>query len=1368
MARIFISHSSADNADAIALRDWLASEGWDDVFLDLDPDRGIVAGERWERSLNEAASRCEAVLFLVSRAWLNSRWCLKELNLGHRLNKRLFGVLIEDVPIAEIPPDLTNAWQLVNLAAGSDHQLFRAVTPNKAEEVHVTFSKDGLKRLKGGLTKAGLDARFFDWPPADEPNRPPYRGLRPLEAEDAGIFFGREAPIIEALDRLRGLSEAAPPRFLVILGASGAGKSSFLRAGLLPRLSRDDRNFLPLPILRPDRAVLIGDTGFLRSLDVAFQAQGERHTRAEIKAALDGGAQSLMQLLASLGEGARPPALPDMPAPYPPALVLSIDQGEELFLAEGADEAEEFLVLLKDLAMSQAPSVIILVAIRSDSYERLQMAKALEGIKQETMSLPPVPHGSYADIIEGPARRLKDTLRALKIEPSLTQALLTDIEAGGAKDALPLLAFTLERLYVEYGGDGDLRLSEYEQLGRVKGSIEAAVERALAAASTDPKTPKDRATQLALLRRGLIPWLAGIDPDTGIARRRVARLSEIPEETRPLVQVLVEQRLLATDVAKGTGEVTIEPAHEALLRQWGLLQTWLLEDSAVLTAVESVKRAARDWEANGKDGSWLIHGGGRLEDAECLRLRPDLAGLLGEADWTYLAACRTRETKEKQREEERRKRELRRNRIIASGSLAGLAIVSVLSLWGWVEQRSSRSREFAMTALDQLKSDAILSDEIALEALKTWNTPQAVSALRQALQESSYEIAEFGRKDKASPVVTAQYSADGKRVLIVSEDGEIRLWDSAALLQPVASFTHKGTLRAAALSNDARYILSAADSGGEGGQKKTGTVHVWDTTLQTGNPVASFERLAENIYAAAMSPDGKIAVITGSHCTARLWRWTEKDREPATLEGDPGDHECPSQKTVAKECHANPDWGPFGSGTWVFAAAFSPDGRVFATGGGDCLVRIWDVATGQPLRILTGHTREVTHLMFSPDGRYLISATGLHGVLGEPPPWIWDTSTWQGQPLAGFVWPRWDEIFAVAVSPDSQFIAATYGDGSARVWNAKSRQPWTELRGHRHWVSGAAFDPFDGRILTTSSDTTAIVWDLGAEPNNSRELLTLGGGTREEFVTVVFSPTIRDQVVTASTDGAAQLWDLNLGIYLEKLPNDLAKEGRGRVSSDGRFTLTIADRDVNIHDNGDERDLPPLHGHTQGVQNAVFSSDGKLIVTAGGDDNTARIWDTISHNEPIAILRGHNGSVRDAEFDATGTFVVTAGFDETVRVWDVATGQNLATFIGRGEHFSRASFGQDNAFIVAWGQNDKGKEIVKRYRCDVCGTIERLVAYATPRAALRPLTDFDRKHFLHEDSVWYAQTWGQSRDWIAARFNDLRSKLGLDTTKQGS
>src|SRR5262245_31146692 len=95
MSLIFLSHSSANNAAAIALSDWLLGEGWDELFLDLDPERGIVAGEQWERALNEAANRCEAVLFLVSRAWLGSGWCLKEFHLASKLNKRIFGVLIE-------------------------------------------------------------------------------------------------------------------------------------------------------------------------------------------------------------------------------------------------------------------------------------------------------------------------------------------------------------------------------------------------------------------------------------------------------------------------------------------------------------------------------------------------------------------------------------------------------------------------------------------------------------------------------------------------------------------------------------------------------------------------------------------------------------------------------------------------------------------------------------------------------------------------------------------------------------------------------------------------------------------------------------------------------------------------------------------------------------------------------------------------------------------------------------------------------------------------------------------------------------------------------------------------------------------------
>ena len=595
MSRIFLSHSSEDNAQALALRDWLKGEGWDDVFLDLDPEHGIRTGELWEEALRDAADRCEAVLFLISRAWLGSEWCRDEFRLVRHLRKRLFGTLIEDLAPGDLPAVMTGEWQLVSLAAAGETRTFSVVVPPTGRAVEVGFGADGLRRLKIGLQAARLDARYFAWPPEGDLHRPPYRGLRPLEADDAGIFFGRDAPIVETLDTLRGLRDGAPPRLLVILGASGAGKSSFLRAGLFPRLARDDQTFLPLPIVRPERAVITGEAGLLRALETAFKAARITMPRADLRAAIQGGAATLKPLLLALAEKARPIALDIGAKPNPPMLVLSIDQGEELFLAEGQEEAQPFMALLRGVLNDDVPAVIAVFTIRSDNFERLQLAKELEGVHQVALSLPPMPRGAYAEVIKGPARRLDGTARALKIEDGLVDALLADIEVAGAKDALPLLAFTLERLYEEYHAGGHLKLSHYNDLGRVKGSIEAAVERAFKIADSDPAIPKDRAARLALLRRGLIPWLAGIDPDTGAPRRRVARLSEIPPEARPLIQHFVEQRLLATDVALNSGEHTIEPAHEALLRQWSLLQGWLAEDAGLLSVLDGVKRAARDW-----------------------------------------------------------------------------------------------------------------------------------------------------------------------------------------------------------------------------------------------------------------------------------------------------------------------------------------------------------------------------------------------------------------------------------------------------------------------------------------------------------------------------------------------------------------------------------------------------------------------------------------------------------------------------------------------------------------------------------------------------------------------------------------------------
>jgi hypothetical protein len=198
MASIFISHSSRNNDRAVRIRDWLAANGWDDIFLDLDPERGIVAGQRWKEALQKAAHRCEVVLALVSPEWLASGWCKVEIDAARLMGKKIIIALI-GVDQTEMPVDLRDE-QWVDLVG----------------------DPDAYTRLKAGLKRAGLDPSSFPF----EEGRRPYPGFPPLEEKDAAIFFGRDAQIVRCLDKMRSLARAGVDRMLVILGASGSGKSS--------------------------------------------------------------------------------------------------------------------------------------------------------------------------------------------------------------------------------------------------------------------------------------------------------------------------------------------------------------------------------------------------------------------------------------------------------------------------------------------------------------------------------------------------------------------------------------------------------------------------------------------------------------------------------------------------------------------------------------------------------------------------------------------------------------------------------------------------------------------------------------------------------------------------------------------------------------------------------------------------------------------------------------------------------------------------------------------------------------------------------------------------------------------------------------
>jgi hypothetical protein len=626
MSRLFISHSSRNDAQALALQEWLLGAGWgkDDIYLDISPDGGMAAGQRWVDALDDAQRRCEAIIFLVSKDWLSAKWCREEYDRALQLNKKMFALIIDPgVDLSDLPTGLTSQWQAVSIVSqkGKDTPTERFDTqhPITRGTDMVRFTLDGLTRLRHGLTKAAIAPGSFSL--QKDPEGPlgwrmPYRGLEPLEAKDAAVFFGRDVEITQGLDVLRGLASNNPPRFMVILGASGAGKSSYLRAGLLPRLERDDANWLPLAPLRGgDDGLIEAPEGLLAQLHLLHQRLGLDSSRASLRRSVQNG-ESFINCLQALRQAAHKAALlsKERGGPLP---VLSIDQAEELFVSDAHEDTGRFLELLR--AAMMAGELACIATIRSDRYSALQSEAILEGVEQTTFSLPPVVSGQLAQIINGPAEvwRREAGPAAPVFAPNVSKALMEEI--SGQQDALPLLAFAMARLINDHiGSDTTLEattitLEELEATGGVAKTIELEANKALADAGVE-KDPKAREN---VLRDTFIPRLARVDKNSRSFERRVASLSDFSGgRLRELVNAFVERRLLTLKARDGSPSV--EVAHEALLRKWPTLSKILDAEKEDLIRLDTALNSAAQWEANGKATDYIDHRGGRLEDLKTL------------------------------------------------------------------------------------------------------------------------------------------------------------------------------------------------------------------------------------------------------------------------------------------------------------------------------------------------------------------------------------------------------------------------------------------------------------------------------------------------------------------------------------------------------------------------------------------------------------------------------------------------------------------------------------------------------------------------------------------------------------------------------
>ena len=1093
----------------------------------------------------------------------------------------------------------------------------------------------------------------------------PYRGLASFQPEDAPWFFGREA-ITARLVRLA--TEASAPRVpLTVVGSSGSGKSSLLRAGMIPALP--DWAQPRLALFTPGAAPLgelARQLARLHAVTIegtAAEGAATDPPTTDPAAAGDSAESSRIEAALRRDPGDAPRLIPDLG----PGLVIVVDQFEEIFTAcQDEAERQRFITAICALA---GPAVVVL-ALRADFYDRaLRYPELAEALQERQVVVVPMTQEEVRSAIVEPAR-----LARLDVEDGLVELLLSDLAprspdvslagAGHEAGALPLLSHALLTTWSRRHGSR-LTVADYQASGGIRHAIARTADRVYG--SLD-EGQRDIARRLFLR----LVYVADDAPET----RSSVRLDELrdwPDEAASSGEVLdrfVAERLITVDA--DTAQIT----HEALLTAWPLLRTWIDANREGLRVRRRLNDAARTWDEAGRDPAALLRGGqlALARDWAADPLNRDSLGTLTRA------FVDTGIVQERLQQAAERNRTIRLRRLVAALSVL---VVLTVGLSGYAFQQrqaatrardnataarnTAQSREVAVEA-DQVRGQSAgLAAELSLAAYRIAPTAEA----RASLLESSGSPAEARLLDSADVVEAVSLSPDHHVLAVAAADGTLRLWDVARPGHPVplgATLLPRNRnqpLYSVAFSPDGRR-LAAAGAGRD--------VLLWNVA-NPAHPVRLPVTLSgprNTVYSLAFSPRRSLLAAGSADRTVRLWSLADPDR-PAAL--------------------GKPLTGPAG---YVQSVAFSPDGTTLAAGSTDKTVRLWDVSgPAHPVTLgkpLTGPAKEVSSVAFSPDGKTLAAGSQDNKV------WLWKMGSRSRPRPDGTLAGDTDWVNVVAFSPDGRSLAAGSSDDQVLVWNLATRtvtatlpqpQPVTTLAwdgvGHlvagdadgmvRNWllptpvldadgpVNSVAYSP-GGRLLAVGDNGGLQIWNPASRTQLAAAAAPGPAGTIVNAV--AFSP-VGTSLATGYGDGEIQLWRVTPAGALAPLSRPLVAQKSSTdlvefvaFSPDGRLLATCGDdgtvRLWSVTDPAGPRPLATVRDSGTIAFSVAFSPDGHTLAVASADGLT-RLLDISDPGRPAQLgrpLAGPASYAISVAFSPDGRTLAVGSADKSVRLWDVA------------------------------------------------------------------------------------------------------------------